>query len=83
MEPQTLNNEIVKQFFIPQFILKSLECELEMKVIILFYGNSVNKTHDLEVLFNLLPEFLKMNAKKYAITILNLMFILKNIKMHL
>ena len=64
MEPQTLNNEIVKQFFIPQFILKSLECELEMKVIILFYGNSVNKTHDLEVLFNLLPEVLKNECKK-------------------
>lgn len=64
MEPQTLNNEIVKQFFIPQFILKSLECELKMKVIILFYGNSVNKTHDLEVLFNLLPEVLKNECKK-------------------
>lgn len=63
-KPQQLTNGIVKMLFVPQMALKALECELEMKYIILTKNESVDATHSLEKLYELLPENIRSECKK-------------------
>ena len=62
--PHQLTNGVVKMLFVPQMALKALECELEMKYLILSKNDCVEATHSLEDLYKLLPENIRIECRK-------------------
>lgn len=62
--PQQLTNGVVKMLFVPQMALKALECELEMKYLILSKNECVEAKHNLEYLYKLLPENIRTECRK-------------------
>lgn len=58
-QPQETSNRVTKKLYVPMMAFKAFECELEMKYIILKINKCVDKTHDLQILFESLPKCIK------------------------
>lgn len=63
-KPQRISNGVVKQLWVPYMCTCALVCELEIKYICYACQNHLIKGHNLEHLFNYLPEKVKESIKK-------------------